>query len=73
MFEDIIKRKDVVNASNALIYRDTSCKKGYKQFFNEDPVYVVLSRGVDWVMVRHHSLDSGITGFFKIKDLKKVS
>ncbi len=39
------------------------------QYFKNDPVYTVLEVRGDWVKVRHHSLKSGVTGWFKKSDL----
>lgn len=60
----------LIKAENAQIYtRASNMAKGYHQYFSEDPFYIVLKEYKNHVMVRHHSLDSGITGFFKKKDI----
>lgn len=59
----------LIIATGAEIYKDTYGGKGYRQYFDSDPVYVVLKDYGDYYMVRHHSLAEGITGFFKKSDV----
>lgn len=60
----------IIKAEGAPIYKSISpIAKGYHQYFSSDPLYVVLKEYKNYVMVRHHSLNEGITGFFKKKDI----
>lgn len=59
----------LIIATGAEIYKDIYGGKGYHQYFDSDPVYVVLKDYGDYYMVRHHSLAEGITGFFKKSDV----
>lgn len=58
-----------IDAGNAYIYRDIYGGGGKKQYFSNDPIYVVLDENPTYYMVRHHSLSDGITGFFKKRDV----
>lgn len=58
-----------VNAKGAKIYTHPG-SQGYNQYYSSDPNYVVLGIDGNWVKVRHKSLKSGVTGFFKKSDLK---
>jgi hypothetical protein len=63
----------LINAGDARIYRDSyCCGNGKTQYFMEDPVYIVLDETLTSYMVRHHSLSSGITGFFKKIDVAEL-
>ena len=55
-------------SSNAKIY-DYAGAQGESQLFASDPKYRVLQIQGDWVQVRHHSLSSGVSGWFKRGDL----
>lgn len=59
-----------VNASGALIYEHYTDTSGSKQYFSNDPVYIVLQEKNGYVQVRHHSAKSGVTGWFKKSDVK---
>lgn len=63
----------LINAGDARIYRDSCCQSnGKTQYFREDPVYIVLDETPMSYMVRHHSLSSGVTGFFKKIDVVEL-
>ena len=55
-------------SSGAKIY-DYAGAQGESQLFASDPKYRVLQIQGDWVQVRHHSLSSGVSGWFKRGDL----
>jgi hypothetical protein len=55
-------------SSSAKIY-DYAGAQGESQLFASDPKYRVLQIQGDWVQVRHHSLSSGVSGWFKRGDL----
>lgn len=59
-----------INAAGAKIYDYAGDKTGEKQYYSKDPKYTVLKVQGDWVQVRHHSLKSGVTGWFKKGDVK---
>ena len=59
-----------VNAGNATIYADSSGGGGGRQYFASDPNYIVLDERNGYVLVRHHSLSSGYSGWFKKSDVK---
>jgi hypothetical protein len=58
-----------IDASGAKIYQWDG-GEGYNQYYSKDPVYTVLATRGDWVQVRHHSLSSGVTGWFRKSDVK---
>lgn len=58
-----------VNAKGAKIYSSIG-GKGYNQYYGNDPVYQILDIDGNWLKVRHHSLRSGVTGWFKKGDVK---
>lgn len=58
-----------VNAGSAKIYSYIG-GPGYSQYYDNDPIYKVLSIDGDWIQVRHHSLSSGISGYFKKGTIK---
>lgn len=58
-----------INAGNATIYATSTGGGGGKQYFGSDPIYTVLSERNGYVLVRHHSLSSGYTGWFKKSDV----
>ena len=62
-----------INAGNATIYGNSSGGGGGKQYFSSDPIYVVLAEENGYLKVRHHSLSSGVTGFFKKSDVKALA
>lgn len=59
-----------INAGNAKIYSDSYGKGGGKQYYSNDPIYTVLQENNGYVLVRHHKLKSGYTGWFKKSDIK---
>lgn len=59
-----------INAGSAKIYDHYGDTSGEKQYYSNDPIYDVLAVKGDWVQVRHKSLKSGITGWFKKSDVK---
>lgn len=63
-----------INAGNARIYADSYGNGGGRQYFANDPIYTVIqksSRG--YILVRHHSMSSGYTGWFKESDVKALA
>lgn len=62
-----------INAGNARIYADSYGGGGGKQYYASDPNYVVLSENNGYILVRHHKLKSGYTGWFKKSDLPKYA
>ena len=67
--EKTIKVGGKINASGAKIYSSIG-SKGQNQYYSKDPVYVVLEEKSGYLKVRHHSLKSGVTGWFKKSDIK---
>ena len=59
-----------IDASGAKIYGYAGDKSGKKQYYSNDPVYVVLEEKNGYLKVRHHSVKSGTTGWFKKSDVK---
>lgn len=59
-----------INAGSAKIYATSSGTGGGKQYYVNDPVYVVLAEQNGYVKVRHHSLKSGVSGWFKKSQVK---
>ena len=59
-----------INAGNATIYADSYGGGGGKQYYRNDPIYVVLQERNGYLLVRHHKLSSGYTGWFKKSDVK---
>lgn len=59
-----------INAGNAKIYDYAGDKSPENQYYSKDPIYVVLKEKDGYLQVRHHSLKSGITGWFKKSDVK---
>lgn len=59
-----------INASGALIYTQANGTKGQKQYYDKNPYYVVIGEKGDSYKVRHQSLSSGTTGWFKKSDVK---
>lgn len=58
-----------IYAGNAKIYKSIWDKRGCKQYFSQDPIYTVISEHGNNLCVRHHSLNEGITGWFKKDDV----
>jgi hypothetical protein len=67
--DSTIKVGGNINAGSAKIY-DYIGAKAESQYYSKDPVYTVLSINGDWVQVRHKSIKSGVTGWFKKSDVK---
>ena len=65
-----IKVGGQINAGSARIYDHMGDTSGEKQYYSSDPIYTVLGINGDWVQVRHKSLKSGTTGWFKKSDVK---
>lgn len=59
-----------INAGSAKIYSDSYGGGGGKQYYASDPNYVVIGENNGYVLVRHHKLSSGYTGWFKKGDIK---
>lgn len=59
-----------IYAGNAKIYKSIWDKRGYKQYFSQDPIYTVIGEHGNNLCVRHHSLNKGITGWFKKDDVR---
>ena len=62
-----------INAGNAIIYADSYGGGGGKQYYASDPNYIVLDENNGYILVRHHKLKSGYTGWFKKSDLPKYA
>lgn len=59
-----------INAGSARIYATSSGTGGGKQYYASDPIYTVLQEQNGYLLVRHHKLKSGYTGWFKKSDVK---
>ena len=59
-----------INAKGAKIYDYAGDNSGENQYFAKDPIYTVLGESNGYLKVRHHKLSSGVTGWFKRKDVK---
>ena len=65
-----------INAAGATIYRRSDRSDGgTTQYYGSDPIYTVLSQqtnkyGETMLLVRHHSLSSGNTGWFRMNDVR---
>ncbi len=59
-----------INAGSATIYADSYGGGGGKQYYRNDPIYTVLQERNGYLLVRHHKLSSGYTGWFKKSDVK---
>lgn len=59
-----------INAGSARIYASSYGTGGGRQYFASDPIYTVLQERNGYVLVRHHKLKSGYTGWFKKSDIK---
>ncbi len=68
--DNVITVGSRINAGNALIYRQANGTKGYHQFYDENPYYVIIGQKGNFWKVRHQSLSSGTTGWFKKSDVK---
>lgn len=65
-----IKVGGKINAGSAKIYDYAGDTSGERQLFRNDPYYIVLDERNNYLKVRHHSLKSGVTGWFKKSDVK---
>ena len=65
-----IKVGGKINAGKAKIYDSYDDNSGENQYFSDDPIYNVLEEKNGRVRVRHHSRQSGTTGWFKKSDIK---
>lgn len=65
-----IKVGGKINAGSAKIYGYAGATNGQVQYFKKDPIYTVLQEKNGYLLVRHHSLKSGSTGWFKKSDVK---
>ena len=59
-----------INAGSAKIYDYAGDTSGERQYFRNDPIYTVLQEKNGYLLVRHHKLKSGATGWFKKSDVK---
>ena len=64
-----IKVGGKINAKGAKIYGYIG-GEGYTQYFKDDPIYKVLDEKSGYLKVRWHKQTSGVTGWFKKKDVK---
>ena len=62
-----------INASGATIYSNSAGGGASKQYFANDPVYTVLDEQNGYILVRHHSLSSGFSGWFRKSDVKSFA
>ncbi len=58
-----------INAGGASIYTQAGGTKGYSQYFKKDPIYTVVGEKNGYLLVRHHSLSNGYTGWFRKSDV----
>lgn len=58
-----------INAGGATIYADSYGGGGGRQYYGNDPIYTVLDEQRGFLLVRHHSLSSGYTGWFRKSDV----
>jgi hypothetical protein len=59
-----------INAGSATIYTDSDGRGASTQYYSSDPIYTVLDEKNGYVLVRHHSLSSGYSGWFKKSSVK---
>ena len=57
-----------INAKGAKIYGWPG-GEGYGQYFHDDPIYTILNEQGEYLQVRWHKRTSGVTGWFKKKDV----
>ena len=62
----------MIYAGDAKIYKSVWDKRGKKQYFSNDPIYTVIGEHGNNLLVRHHSLNEGNTGWFKKSDVNVV-
>lgn len=60
----------LINAGSATIYSNANGGGGGRQFYRANPIYTVLGEKNNFLKVRHQSLSSGTTGWFKKSDVK---
>ena len=65
-----IKVGGTINAGNAKIYKSSDGKGASTQYYKKDPIYTVIRENNGYVLVRHHTLKKGSTGWFKKSDVK---
>lgn len=63
----------MINAGGARIYADSEGHGGGRQYFANDPVYVVLQKRNGYVLTRWHGLSSGYTGWFREGDVAALA
>lgn len=64
-----------IYAGDAKIYTNPDnfiFDSGDKQYYEDDPYYMVLREDKKYYAVRHHSLKDGVTGWFKKEDVLVV-
>ena len=59
-----------INAGSAKIYDYAGDTSGERQYYRNDPKYLVLAEKDGYLKVRHHKLSSGTSGWFKKSDVK---
>lgn len=60
----------MINAGSASIFTSAYGGNALKQYFASDPIYTVLDEKNGFLLVRHHSLSKGSTGWFRKTDVK---
>jgi hypothetical protein len=65
-----IKIGGLINAGSAKIYRSSYGDGPSQQYFGSDPIYTVIGENNGYYLVRHRSVSSGYTGWFKKGDVK---
>ena len=63
----------MINAGGARIYADSEGRGGGRQYFANDPVYVVLQKRNGYILTRWHGLSSGYTGWFRESDVTALA
>lgn len=65
-----VKIGGLINAGSAKIYRSSYGDGPSQQYFGSDPIYTVIGENNGYYLVRHRSVSSGYTGWFKKGDVK---
>lgn len=65
-----VKIGGLINAGSAKIYRSSYGGGPSQQYFGSDPIYTVIGENNGYYLVRHRSVSSGYTGWFKKGDVK---
>lgn len=65
-----VKIGGLINAGSAKIYRSSYGDGASQQYFGSDPIYTVIGENNGYYLVRHRSVSSGYTGWFKKGDVK---